>query len=1166
MCKWNKWKTIVSLMSILLFVGPLAYNILYLSDNAVLPRNRVSVAIDPYQVIHSLSSKSLSLFTEASSNSLVTGTTGKHGFVQKLSDGHFYFEDKTRARFWGVNLVSNAINLDRDTIDNLTTELAKNGVNMIRLHLIDSNYMASLIDYSSGNSSNLNPEMLDKVDYLIAKCGEKGIYIYLDLLDARSFLESEDIVNGSLLKPQAKIVSIFNDTLIAMQKQYATNLFTHVNPYTKKTYAQDPTIALVEITNENGMIWNPYGGGTGWRDIPEPYQSELKEKWNNWLLEKYGSRSELDAAWTSSTGEHALKSYEDPASGTVELPDVVNGWAYTIYSRNYTDPVLGYPRVNDGSLFAYELLKNYFSTMKNHLRSLGVKVPIGASDDQWEVIPPTQRAIKEVLDFSAAGYYYDHPHASADKIAIFSNTPELYTTSDAIAPVVASQKIAGVPIVVREWNFPFPNDYRSEGPIQMAVFACLQDWDAVILHDLGESYWDLQPNKELVWWPSHNDPARWPQIRAGANIFLRQLIKPLELEIDIGYSFTDTFFAQYGYHQWQYSVAPYLGRTQNYFFDFKYDGSADVVISSGRTSNASYILASHEVIVAPMQGYLDLHCKSKDISYMATQIYSSIEVNMMGAPGSGDFSDFAYDSKTVNWGWDEYYPVKISILPSGAKPFGNSTDDVWAAGFLTSRALIMVSSDKKETTKTLVHDYDYHPKTGGDHNIFEVYSVDSLSVRLVVDAFKSWGLTTLSRADVSDKMWHDEENTWIRDYGNGIFKLNISEARAVVGFCEGNTTLGDVTFKVETHHAAVSLVSLDDKPLNESGHMLFVSVANAWNTNQNVTLTYNATGNYAYSWIKSWHDVGTAPVLYETFKSTVYLPENISGVLFLEDLFGNIKSTPLVSNRSVFYIYTASAGSNITSMEIIEDTSSPVIYSVSPEEWTPEYNESTKILVNVTDTESGLMNVSLIYTQDENTWNVIPMYSTLSGLWEGILPAHPYDTVVKFYIYAEDYANHSTVENNNSAYFQIRSIDSYPPELLSVSWSPQNPIVNQSITITCDIQDNGSGVDSVLLMYKINEGGYSHYDMQLSNGHYVSTIPALKNSGTIYFYLIVSDKAGNMETLKNGSTDWSIIVSSGSTPSTQESPFDLIQNNLILLLGGLGVIVVVIVLLAKRKR
>ncbi len=1088
---------------------------------------------------------------------LIEGPTGIHGKVVKHNDGHLYFEDSTRARFWGVNLVANGINLYHDTIERLTDELAQNGINMIRLHLIDSKNYQSLIDYNSGNSSNLNPEVLDKVDYLISECGKKGIYIYMDLLDGRSFLESEHIINGTLLGPKAPIVSIFNETLIDLQKQFATNLFTHMNPYTNKTYADDPTIALVEITNENGMIWNPYGANTGWLDLPEPYRSELRAKWNSWLLAKYGSRTELDNAWTSKSGEHALRSYEDPASGTVELPDVVNAWAKSVDARNYTDKFLGYPRVNDGSIFAYELLKHYFSTMKQHLRDLGVSVPIGASDDQWEIIPPTQKAISEVLDFSAAGYYYDHPFGTTDKLAQFSNTPELYTDSNAIAPVVSSQRIAGIPIVVREWNFPYPNDYRAEGAIQMAVFACLQDWDAVILHDLGESYWDLQPNKQLVWWPSHNDPARWPQIRAGAIIFLNQLVEPLPLKIDIGYSLTDIFFAQYGYQPWQYNVAPYLGQTRNYFFNDSYDGTADIAIASGRTANATYTHATRSITISPFLKYMDLYCKSENITYMAKEIFPNIEVDMTGNSGTGDFLNFAYDSKTVSWNADRYYPINITTIPAGATVFGNSSDDLWAVGFLTNNRAIMISSEVSETTKTLVSDYGYKP-SNGDHNVFEVNRKDSLSARIVIDAFKSWGLTTLSHTDITNKIWRGSSNEWIRDYKNGIFMLNVSKAMAIVGFCDGNRTIGNRAINLEGHHAAISVVAMDGNPLDESKHMLYTSVANAWNTNQNITLTYSTSGNYAYSWVGKWSDLGTAPVIYEKFKSTIYLNRQITGAIVLEDIFGNITRIIHVSNSNKFYIDTNTG--NITSMEIFEDTQAPVIREVSIDKTSPQYNESATVRVNISEF-SGLANVSIVYRIDGDVPHILPMTYTEHDEWYAEFQPQGYGTVINFYIYAEDYAGNFVIDNNTQQYYTIQWVDTIPPELSEVSWDPQTPNNNENITVSCHIIDEGSGIKTVSLFYKNNgESTYKEIKMTHTNSVYMAVIPAPHNGESIAFYIVAEDNAQNTITFKNGANDWQISV------STTNSALNMIQDNLLIIVSIIGVVIVISVGIHFRRR
>ena len=56
----------------------------------------------------------------------------------------------------------------------------------------------------------------------------------------------------------AKPYSTFNRKLIALQKKFNDDLWSHINPYTRFAYEDDPAIVLVEIANENvNMIGKP---------------------------------------------------------------------------------------------------------------------------------------------------------------------------------------------------------------------------------------------------------------------------------------------------------------------------------------------------------------------------------------------------------------------------------------------------------------------------------------------------------------------------------------------------------------------------------------------------------------------------------------------------------------------------------------------------------------------------------------------------------------------------------------------------------------------------------------------------------------------------------------------------------------------------------------------
>jgi hypothetical protein len=73
-----------------------------------------------------------------------------------------------------------------------------------------------------------------------------------------------------------KSLSLYDKRIIELEKEYAHNLLTHVNPYTKAEYRNEPAIAIVEILNENGI-------GQGYNPPSKFYADELDTLYNTWL-------------------------------------------------------------------------------------------------------------------------------------------------------------------------------------------------------------------------------------------------------------------------------------------------------------------------------------------------------------------------------------------------------------------------------------------------------------------------------------------------------------------------------------------------------------------------------------------------------------------------------------------------------------------------------------------------------------------------------------------------------------------------------------------------------------------------------------------------------------------------------------------------------------------
>lgn len=215
---------------------------------------------------------------------------GKHGFVTVGKDGHFYFEDGKRARFFGTNVGGRDCAPEKADASAIAARLAKYGVNMLRLHSMDSLY-GPLIDYKSGASQSFDKEGLDRIDYFVAELKKRGIYVYLDLLDYRQFQTADGVKHADDFthnwQGSMKGASIFDERMIELQKDYATRLLTHRNPYTGLRYVDEPAVAVIETTNENSIFYFFNMSGLS---LPY-YREELTRRWNRWLLDRYDSKT-----------------------------------------------------------------------------------------------------------------------------------------------------------------------------------------------------------------------------------------------------------------------------------------------------------------------------------------------------------------------------------------------------------------------------------------------------------------------------------------------------------------------------------------------------------------------------------------------------------------------------------------------------------------------------------------------------------------------------------------------------------------------------------------------------------------------------------------------------------------------------------------------------------
>ncbi|MBP7934919.1 MAG: carbohydrate binding domain-containing protein [Phycisphaerae bacterium] len=224
---------------------------------------------------------------------------GRFGPIRAGNDGHFYAGDQ-RVRFLGVNLCFAGTIPRKNEAEGIAARMAKFGINVVRFHHMDTSpFPSGITRREAADSGELVPEALDRLDFLISELKKHGIYSNLNLLVGRRFHAGDGLPREieELDWKERHTVGMFNARMIELQQQYARALLTHRNPYTRLTYVEDPTIAMVEINNENGIIQHYLGGDLD--RLPRPFAHDLARQWNVWLRRRYPTTPELSRAWAS---------------------------------------------------------------------------------------------------------------------------------------------------------------------------------------------------------------------------------------------------------------------------------------------------------------------------------------------------------------------------------------------------------------------------------------------------------------------------------------------------------------------------------------------------------------------------------------------------------------------------------------------------------------------------------------------------------------------------------------------------------------------------------------------------------------------------------------------------------------------------------------------------
>ncbi len=416
-----------------------------------------------------------------SGQGLQDAPAGKHGWLKSVN-GHFEFENLPgkKQRFYGVNLCGDANMPERAFADVLVERLVRLGYNAVRVHHYEADAIRGAAD-----GLTLNAEMIDRLDYFLAKCFEKGIYATTDLFVSRPVAWRAIGIDrdGNAGHGEYKDLVLLHEPAFANWAAFAKAFLSHVNPYTGRAYRDEPGLAFVSLVNEGGFNLH-------WDKLRKT--EHLKAAWAAWLATRRADEPDF------------AKGADDPAT-------VASGQPLQL-------------------AFADHLERAFIRKANDVLRGeLGVKA-LFTNQNLGPYTAAGAHLRSDLYDYVDTHFYVDHPEFLDVPWHLPSRCAnENPVRAAKLAPVaLAFGRLADKPFTVSEWNFSGPGMFRGVGGILTGGLAALQDWDGLwrfaYSHGLGGM-------REGVGFPHYFDAATDPLIQASDRaclcLFLRGDLAPL---------------------------------------------------------------------------------------------------------------------------------------------------------------------------------------------------------------------------------------------------------------------------------------------------------------------------------------------------------------------------------------------------------------------------------------------------------------------------------------------------------------------------------------------------------------------------------------------------------------------------------------------------------------
>lgn len=342
---------------------------------------------------------------------------GRLGRIIPGPQGQFVYE-KTgeRARLTGANLCFEANYITKEESDELAEVFRRQGYSTVRFHHTDIHMIKG--NWNAQTSYDVDPDMMDRLDYLFSAMKKAGLYTTIDFYTMRYFFPGEIEGVDKRISGDIKSLLPVSDSAFTAWAKLVLAWMNHTNPYTGIKWKDDPALLFACPLNEDAIA--------SVLSDSSPAMEIFKQRYATWKTEN------------NMTGEDVTPLRKDPR-----------------FTR-----------------FAIELKRESNRKIAAFLRENGINIPLTGSN-WWNTQAQTfTRAEFDVVDNHQ---YADHPfNGGYNQSGCIKGDP-----ARSVPVFMMPTRIFGKPFTVTEFNYCFPNRFRSEGGALFGACSALQDWDAV---------------------------------------------------------------------------------------------------------------------------------------------------------------------------------------------------------------------------------------------------------------------------------------------------------------------------------------------------------------------------------------------------------------------------------------------------------------------------------------------------------------------------------------------------------------------------------------------------------------------------------------------------------------------------------------------------------------